>query len=154
MAYGWEHELPALNALSADQAAAAINAMTVPNTAPVMISFRDFQNIQSSGSYGYMKQMFINYTTGVEAPVSGWWVTDMFEYLCDPSLGYNVNAQPFFDALYAVYKRAGLVTTMGPAGNFPIASGFIASYISGLAPPITKYPQEASATQIIGLRGY
>ena len=100
MAYGWESELPALSALTDAQAAAAINVMTVPNTSPVIISFRDFQNIQASGSYSAMKQMFINYTTGVEKPMSGWWVTDMFQYLCDPSMGYNVNAQPFFNALY------------------------------------------------------
>ena len=80
MSYGWEAELPALSALPADEAAVAINAMTIPNNTPVIISFRDFQNIQSSGSYSAMKQMFLNYTTGIEAPISGWWVTDMFEY--------------------------------------------------------------------------
>lgn len=154
MAYGWESELPALSALTDAQAAAAINVMTVPNTSPVIISFRDFQNIQASGSYSAMKQMFINYTTGVEKPMSGWWVTDMFQYLCDPSMGYNVNAQPFFNALYAVYNYAGYLSTMGPAGNFPTASGFIASYISGLAPPVTKYPQGATPQQIMGARGY
>ena len=78
----------------------------------------------------------------------------MFEYLCNPSMGYNVNAQPFFTALYTVYNHAGYLSTMGPEGNFPIASGFMASYISGLAPPSIKYPQGVSAIQIIGLRGY
>ena len=77
--FGWEQELPAVVGMNDTQAAAYINALTVPNTTPVYISFREFQNIQSSGSYSAMKQMFLNYTTGVEKPISGWWVTDMFQ---------------------------------------------------------------------------
>ena len=152
--FGWEQELPAVVGMNDTQAAAYINALTVPNTTPVYISFREFQNIQSSGSYSAMKQMFLNYTTGVEKPLSGWWVTDMFQYLEDPNQGYNVNAQPFFSALYAVYNYAGYLSTMGPAGNFPIASGFIASYVSGLAPPTLKYPQGAMPSQILAARGF
>lgn len=148
--YGWESQLPNVTGLDDAAAAAYINSLTVPNSGAVYVSFREFQNIQSSGSYSAMKQLFLNYITGVEQPHTGYWVGDMYNYLMQADVGYNINAQPFYQALLAVY---GTGTGIGPAGNFYIASGFMANYVSGLMPPLPAYPI-AYPSQIATARGY
>ena len=125
----WTSELPALAALSDEDAAAAINAMTVQQSVMVYGSFRTLAALLTSTEYNALRAT-LNSAAAAEAAAGGSLINDAVMLLKVPGDqagnggGLALNDPTFVAQLDAISAMAGLNEVPGK----------VASYVAGMQP--------------------
>lgn len=145
----WQDELPALAELSDQDAAAAINAMTVQDVRIVFGSFRTFAALLTAMEYNTFRAVLAA-AVAAEAQAGGYLYADMTKMLELPGDedgnggGLDLGNASFVASLAALASQSQSLTDV-PAK--------IAAYVASKQPaPRQKYPGRLRAWQIADAR--
>lgn len=136
--YPWVGELPALAALSDQEAADAINAMTVPApTRLVYCCFRTFAGILTQSEYNTLRAA-LEQTAAVERQQGGYFYSDMLKAL--EWMAEELSGNGGIPVNHPVTQS--LLSSLCAAANLPDVPAKVAAYAASLQPPpVRKYAE-------------